>query len=67
MEVVRLLEEAIGKKAKRELLPMQPGDVPATYADVDDLMRDADFRPATPISEGIARFIAWYKDYHAIR
>jgi UDP-glucuronate 4-epimerase len=67
MEVVRLLEEAIGKKAKCELLPMQPGDVPATYADVDDLMREADFRPATPIGEGIARFIAWYKDYHAIR
>ena len=42
---MRLLEEAIGKKAKRELLPMQPGDVPATYADVDDLMRDVDFRP----------------------
>ena len=47
LEVVRLLEEAIGKKAKRELLPMQPGDVPATYADIDDLMRDVDFRPAT--------------------
>ena len=42
---MRLLEEAIGKKAKRELLPMQPGDVPATYADVDDLMRDVGFRP----------------------
>ena len=56
-EVVRLLEEAIGKKAKRELLPMQPGDVPATYADVDDLMREVDFKPATPIGEGIARFI----------
>ena len=45
LEVVRLLEQAIGKKAKRELLPMQPGDVPATYADVDDLMRDVGFRP----------------------
>ena len=44
LEVVRLLEEAIGKKAKRELLPMQPGDVPATYADVDDLMRDVGFQ-----------------------
>ncbi len=55
LEVVRLLEEAIGKKAKRELLPMQPGDVPETYADVDDLMRDVGFRPSTPIAEGIAR------------
>jgi UDP-glucuronate 4-epimerase len=64
LEVVRLLEEAIGKKAKRELLPMQPGDVPATYADIDDLMRDVDFRPTTPIAQGIARFIEWYRAYH---
>lgn len=63
LEVVRLLEEAIGKKAKRELLPMQPGDVPATYADVDDLMRDVDFRPATPIEQGIAWFVAWYREW----
>jgi len=63
LEVVRILEDAIGKKAKRELLPMQPGDVPATYADVDDLMRDVGFRPATPIEQGIARFIAWYREW----
>lgn len=63
LEVVRLLEEAIGKKANRELLPMQPGDVPATYADVDDLLREVNFRPATPIAEGIARFIEWYRSY----
>jgi UDP-glucuronate 4-epimerase len=63
LEVVRLLEEAIGKKARRELLPMQPGDVPATFADVDDLMHDAGFRPATPIEQGIARFIAWYREW----
>ena len=66
LEVVRLLEEAIGKKAKRELLPMQPGDVPATYADVDDLMREVDFRPKTPIAEGIGRFIEWYRSYHRL-
>jgi UDP-glucuronate 4-epimerase len=66
MDVVGLLEQAIGKKAARELLPMQPGDVPATYADVDDLMREVGFRPATPIADGIARFIAWYKEYHRI-
>ena len=64
---MRLLEEAIGKKAIRELLPMQPGDVPETYADVDDLMREVDFRPATPIADGIGRFVAWYKSYHAVR
>ena len=62
LEVVDLLEQAIGKKAMRELLPMQPGDVPATYADVDDLMRDVGFQPSTPIEEGIARFVDWYRD-----
>lgn len=66
LEVVRLLEEATGKKAKRELLPMQPGDVPATYADVDDLMREVDFKPATPIADGIARFIDWFRAYHGL-
>ena len=66
LEVVRLLEEAIGKKALRELLPMQAGDVPATYADVDDLMREVDFKPATPIADGITRFVAWYKQYHRL-
>jgi UDP-glucuronate 4-epimerase len=64
LEVVRLLEETIGKKAKRELVPMQPGEVPATYANVDDLMRDVGFRPSTPIAEGIARFVEWYRAYH---
>jgi UDP-glucuronate 4-epimerase len=64
LEVVRLMEEAIGKKAKRELLPMQPGDVPGTYADVDDLMREVDFRPSTSIADGVNRFIEWYRAYH---
>jgi UDP-glucuronate 4-epimerase len=66
LEVVRLLEQAIGKKAKRELLPMQPGDVPATYADVDALMREVGFKPSTPIGEGIARFVDWYRSYHRL-
>jgi UDP-glucuronate 4-epimerase len=64
LAVVKILEQTIGKKAIRELLPMQPGDVPATFADVDDLIRDVGFKPSTPIAEGIARFIAWYKEYH---
>lgn len=66
LEVVRLLEEAIGKKAKRELLPMQPGDVTATYADIDDLTRDVGFRPVTPIADGVSRFIHWYRTYHRL-
>jgi UDP-glucuronate 4-epimerase len=45
---------------------MQPGDVPATYADVDDLAREVDFRPKTPISEGISRFVEWYRSYHRL-
>jgi len=66
LEVVGLLEKAIGKKAKRELLPIQPGDVPATYADIDDLMHDVGFRPDTPIAEGVSRFVDWYRSYHQI-
>lgn len=66
LEVVRLLEEAIGKKAKREFLPMQPGDVPATYADVVDLARDAGFEPKTPIADGIAMFIDWFRRYNKL-
>jgi UDP-glucuronate 4-epimerase len=66
LEVVHLLEQKIGKKAKRELLPMQPGDVMETYANVDDLMRDVDFRPATPIADGISRFVDWYRSYHRL-
>jgi UDP-glucuronate 4-epimerase len=63
LEVVEILEQAVGKKAIRELVPMQPGDVPATYADVDDLMREVGFKPSTPIAEGIARFITWFNAY----
>lgn len=64
LEVVRLLEQAIGKKAIRELAPMQPGDVPATYANIDDLMHEVGFKPATPIADGISRFVDWYRSYH---
>jgi len=49
------------------MLPMQPGDVPATYADVDDLMREVDFKPSTSIEDGIARFSAWFRSYHGLR
>lgn len=66
MEIVGLLEQEFGRTAKKEMLPMQPGDVYATYADVDDLMREVGFRPATSIKDGIARFAAWYRDYHKL-
>jgi UDP-glucuronate 4-epimerase len=65
LRVVALLEQELGRKAERELLPMQPGDVPMTYADVSDLARDVDFRPATSLEDGIRSFAAWYRDYHA--
>ncbi|MGD0731281.1 MAG: NAD-dependent epimerase [Terracidiphilus sp.] len=64
MHVIHLLEQEIGRKAEMSLLPMQPGDVPATYADVDDLKRDIGFSPATPIEVGIHRFVEWYKGYY---
>ncbi|MBZ0147553.1 MAG: NAD-dependent epimerase [Pseudorhodoplanes sp.] len=64
--VVDLLEQALGRKAERELLPIQPGDVPETYADVDDLMRDVGFRPSTSIEHGIARFTRWFREYHKV-
>lgn len=63
---IETLEASIGKQARKNLLPMQPGDVPATYADVDDLMLDVGFRPATPIEVGIDRFVRWYRKYHGV-
>ncbi len=63
---IALIEAALGKSAVKEYLPMQPGDVPATYADVDDLMRDVGFTPKTPIDEGIRRFVEWYREYHGV-
>jgi len=63
---IELLETALGKKAEKNLLPLQPGDVPATYADIDDLMTDVGFRPAMPIEEGIRRFVAWYRKYYHV-
>ena len=56
--------EGAGREAKKNFLPLQPGDVPATFADVDDLVADVGFAPSTPIEEGIARFVDWYRDYY---
>jgi UDP-glucuronate 4-epimerase len=64
MHVVAVLEKALGREATKEMLPMQPGDVLATYADIDDLTRDVGFRPQTSIEDGIAEFVAWYRDHY---
>jgi UDP-glucuronate 4-epimerase len=61
---IETLEEALGKKAKKELLPLQPGDVPDTYADVQSLVDDFCYQPSTSLEEGIAKFVAWYKGYY---
>lgn len=66
MRLIEVLEQALGRTADKRFLPMQPGDVPATWADVDDLVRDAGFRPHTPVEEGIARFVDWYRNYYSI-
>jgi UDP-glucuronate 4-epimerase len=63
MHLIETLEKALGRTAEKNLLPIQPGDVPATYADVDDLSRDVGFKPSTSIEEGVGRFVAWYRGY----
>jgi UDP-glucuronate 4-epimerase len=66
MEVVRLLEAALGKTALKEMLPMQPGDVQATFADVDALQKAVGFAPNTPVADGVSRFIGWFRAYHRV-
>ncbi len=66
MHFIETLEKCLGRTAEKRMLPMQPGDVPATYADVDDLQRDVGFRPSTPIEEGVARFVDWYREYYGV-
>jgi UDP-glucuronate 4-epimerase len=63
-DFIGAIEAAIGRSAKKEMRDMQPGDVPATFADIDDLARDVGFRPDTPIETGIQRFVEWYKEYY---
>ncbi len=66
MHFIEVIEDTLGKKAEKNLLPLQPGDVPATYADIDDLVRDTGFKPATPLEVGIPKFIKWYRDYFRV-
>jgi UDP-glucuronate 4-epimerase len=64
MHFIETLEKCLGKKAEKNFLPMQPGDVPATYADIDDLTRDTGFKPTTTIEEGLQHFVDWYREYY---
>ena len=64
MAFIATIEKVLGKEAKKEFLDLQPGDVPATYADVDDLIKDVGFKPNTPIETGIKRFVEWFKEYY---
>lgn len=66
MRYIEVLEQCLGKEAEKNFMPLQPGDVPATYANVDDLVRDMDFKPQTTIEEGIRRFVDWYRAYYKI-
>ena len=65
VKFIEVLEDCLGKKAEKNLLPMQPGDVPESYADVDDLINDVGLKPSTPIEKGIKKFVEWYLDYYS--
>ena len=66
LRYIEVLERCLGRKAERRLLPMQPGDVPDTWADVEALRRDVGYSPSTPIEVGVARFVDWYREYHGV-
>ena len=66
MRYIEILEEKLGKVAVKNLLPLQPGDVPATFADVDALVEDVNYKPSTSIEEGIEKFVSWYKEYYKV-
>lgn len=66
MEFINAIEEKLGIEAKKEFLPLQAGDVPETYADVEDLYRDINFKPQTDIKDGISNFIDWYREYYGV-
>lgn len=66
MHFIEAIEKAVGKKAIKNLMPLQPGDVPETFADVEDLVRDVGFKPATSIEDGVRKFVAWYRQYYRV-
>jgi len=66
LRYIQVLEDCLGRRADKNFLPMQAGDVPATYADVADLVRDFDYKPATTLERGVAEFVRWYRDYYHV-
>ncbi|MGF1547568.1 MAG: NAD-dependent epimerase [Thiotrichales bacterium] len=66
MRYIEVLEDCLGRKAEKQLLPLQPGDVPDTWADTTDLERDVGYRPNTPVEEGVRRFVEWYREYYRV-
>ncbi|MDO8908427.1 MAG: NAD-dependent epimerase [Pseudohongiella sp.] len=66
MDFIQAIEKALGRTIEKEFLPLQPGDVPATYADVTDLVEDMNYQPATPVQSGIDRFVAWYREFYQV-
>ena len=66
MHYIQVLEDCLGKKADKNMLPMQPGDVRATYADIDDLVRDVGYRPETGVEQGLSAFVDWYRDFYGV-
>lgn len=66
MDFITAIENALGKKIKKNMMPLQPGDVPATFANVDDLIKDLDYKPSTPVQKGIDNFVAWYRDFFKV-
>ena len=67
MHFIGLLEQALGRSAVKEMLPMQPGDVPSSFAEITASQRELGFSPRTPIAEGIPKFVEWYKEYNGLR
>jgi len=66
MHYIEVLEDCLGMQAEKNMLPLQPGDVPATYADVTDLVRDVGYKPDMSVEQGVANFVAWYRDYYQV-
>mgnify|MGYP001954400293 CR=1 FL=1 len=66
MHYIETLEKCLGMEAKKDLLPLQPGDVPDTYADVDALVNDVHYKPSTSIEEGVGKFVAWYREFYNV-
>ncbi len=66
LRFIEVLEDCLGVKAQKQMMPMQPGDIPATYADIEDLCKDVGFKPSTPIEVGIRRFVDWYRSYYQV-